>query len=48
MKPVEIEEAISQLAQAPFDAQEFPYALLGLKAVKEKRVNSREYQKGIL
>ena len=28
MNPVEIEEAISSLAEQPFDAQEFPFAFL--------------------
>jgi len=28
MNPVEIEEQISQLAEQPFDAAEFPYAFL--------------------
>jgi len=28
LTPVEIEEAISELAEQPFDADEFPYAFL--------------------
>ncbi len=35
MNPVEIEEQISQLAQAPFDAAEFPYAFLEAFGNKE-------------
>jgi hypothetical protein len=43
MNPVEIEEAISQLAEQPFDAEEFPYAFLeafGNKATTIKRLRS--------
>ncbi len=28
MNAVEIEQAVSELAEAPFDAEEFPYAFL--------------------
>src|SRR6056297_2921090 len=43
MNAVEIEEAISALAEQPFDAQEFPYAFLeafGNKATTLKRLRS--------
>lgn len=43
MKAVEIEEAVSQLAEQPFDAQEFPFAFLeafGNKATTIKRLRS--------
>ena len=43
MNPVEIEEAISQLAEQTFDAEEFPYAFLeafGNKATTIKRLRS--------
>ncbi|RMX01000.1 class I SAM-dependent DNA methyltransferase [Allofranklinella schreckenbergeri] len=43
MNPVEIESALSDLAQAPFDADEFPYAFLaafGHKAVALKRLKA--------
>ncbi|EXL07913.1 class I SAM-dependent DNA methyltransferase [Aquamicrobium defluvii] len=43
MNPVEIEEQISQLAQQPFDAAEFPYAFLeafGNKATTIKKLRS--------
>lgn len=43
MNAVEIEEAISQLAEQPFDAQEFPYAFLqafGNKETTIKRLRS--------
>lgn len=43
MNPVEIEEAISQLAEQPFDADEFPYVFLeafGNKATTIKRLHS--------
>jgi hypothetical protein len=43
MNAVEIEEAISQLAEQPFDAAEFPYAFLeafGNKATTIKRLRS--------
>ncbi len=43
MNPVEIEEAVSQLAEAPFDPEEFPYAFLeafGNKATTIKRIKS--------
>jgi hypothetical protein len=35
MNPVEIEEAISALAEQPFDAQEFPFAFLQAFGNKE-------------
>ena len=41
MNPVEIEQAISDLAEAPFDAAEFPYAFLeafGRKATEIKKL----------
>ena len=40
---VEIEEAVSQLAEQPFDAQEFPFAFLeafGNKATTIKRLTA--------
>ncbi|MBB4212185.1 hypothetical protein EV659_108159, partial [Rhodothalassium salexigens DSM 2132] len=43
MNAVEIEEAISDLAEQPFDAQEFPYAFLeafGNKATTIKRLRT--------
>ncbi|MCT7983782.1 lactate dehydrogenase [Laspinema sp. A4] len=43
MNPVEIEEAVSQLAEAPFDPEEFPYAFLeafGNKGTTIKRIKS--------
>lgn len=43
MNPVEIEEAISLLAEQPFDPDEFPYAFLeafGNKATTIKRLKS--------
>ena len=43
MNAVEIEEAVSQLAEQPFDAQEFPFAFLeafGNKATTIKRLRS--------
>ncbi|MGB3619091.1 MAG: type IIL restriction-modification enzyme MmeI, partial [Catalinimonas sp.] len=43
MNPVEIEEAVSQLAEAPFDPETFPYAFLeafGNKATTIKRLKS--------
>ena len=43
MNPVEIEEQISQLAEQPFDAAEFPYAFLeafGNKATTLKKLRS--------
>lgn len=43
MNAVEIEEAISQLAEQPFDAQEFPFAFLeafGNKATTIKRLRA--------
>jgi hypothetical protein len=43
MNPVEIEEAISQLAEVPFDEEEFPFAFLeafGNKAASIKRLKS--------
>jgi hypothetical protein len=43
MNAVEIEEAVSQLAAAPFDPEEFPFAFLeafGNKATTIKRLKS--------
>ena len=43
MNAVEIEEAVSQLAEAPFDPEEFPFAFLeafGNKATTIKRIKS--------
>ena len=43
MNAVEIEEAVSNLAEQPFDAQEFPYAFLeafGNKATTIKRLRT--------
>ncbi|MCT7971902.1 class I SAM-dependent DNA methyltransferase [Laspinema olomoucense] len=43
MNAVEIEEAVSQLAEAPFDAEKFPFAFLeafGNKATTIKRIKS--------
>src|SRR3712207_3616623 len=55
MNAVEIEEAVSELASAPFDAQEFPFAFLtafGNKETTIKRLRSgasnRSDQRGIL
>lgn len=51
MNAVEIEEAISQLASEPFDAEEFPYAFLeafGNKATTIKRLRSGSSNKSNL
>lgn len=51
MNPVEIEQAISDLAEAPFDAQEFPYAFLeafGRKATEIKRLRTGDANKSDL
>lgn len=43
MNPVEIEEAVSALAEAPFDAAEFPYSFLaafGMKDTTLKRLRT--------
>ncbi len=43
MNAVEIEEAVSTLAEAPFDAEEFPFAFLeafGNKAITIKRLRT--------
>ncbi len=56
MNAVEIEEAISQLAEQPFDADTFPYAFLeafGNKATTIKRLkngttNSSDIERGVL
>lgn len=51
MNPVEIEQAISDLAEAPFDAQEFPYAFLeafGRKATEIKRLRMGDANKSDL
>lgn len=45
MNAVEIEEAVSRLAEAPFDAEEFPFAFLeafGNKATTLKRLRSEQ------
>ncbi|CAI9400050.1 hypothetical protein ANOBCDAF_00404 [Pleomorphomonas sp. T1.2MG-36] len=44
MNPVEIEEAISALAEQPFDAEEFPYAFL--EAFGNKETTLRRLRKG--
>ncbi|MEK9748631.1 MAG: type IIL restriction-modification enzyme MmeI [Pseudomonadales bacterium] len=38
MNAVEIEEAISELAMQPFDAEEFPFAFLRAFANKETTI----------
>jgi hypothetical protein len=51
MNPVEIEQAITDLASAPFDAGEFPYAFLeafGNKATTIKRLKSGNTNKSDL
>ena len=55
MNPLEIEEAISALAEKPFDAEEFPFAFLeafGNKATTIKRLrtgsSNKSDQGGIL
>ena len=51
MNAVEIEEAISALAEQPFDAQEFPFAFLeafGNKATTIKRLRSGSSNKSDL
>jgi len=43
MNAVEIEQAVSELAEAPFDAEEFPYAFLeafGNKSTTLKKLRS--------
>ncbi|WP_197945375.1 class I SAM-dependent DNA methyltransferase [Oricola thermophila] len=44
MNPVEIEEAVSQLAEQPFDAEEFPYAFL--QAFGHKDATLKRLRKG--
>ncbi|MDQ2067129.1 lactate dehydrogenase [Xinfangfangia sp. CPCC 101601] len=44
MNPVEIEQAISDLAEAPFDATEFPYAFL--EAFGRKETEIKKLRKG--
>jgi hypothetical protein len=44
MNAVEIEEAISALAESPFDAEEFPYAFL--QAFGNKETTLRRLRKG--
>lgn len=44
MNPVEIEQAISDLAEAPFDAAEFPYAFL--EAFGRKETELKKLRKG--
>ncbi|GBQ99414.1 class I SAM-dependent DNA methyltransferase [Asaia lannensis] len=51
MNPVEIEQAISDLAESPYDAQEFPYAFLeafGRKATEIKRLRTGDANKSDL
>ncbi|QKS10007.1 class I SAM-dependent DNA methyltransferase [Pseudosulfitobacter pseudonitzschiae] len=51
MNPVEIEQAISDLADAPFDAAEFPYAFLeafGRKATEIKKLRKGDTNKSDL
>lgn len=51
MNPVEIEQAISDLAEAPFDAAEFPYAFLeafGRKATEIKKLRKGDSNKSDL
>lgn len=51
MNAVEIEEAISALAEKPFDAADFPYAFLeafGRKETTLKRLRSGEMNKSDL
>ena len=51
MNPVEIEQAISDLAEAPFDAAEFPYAFLeafGRKATEIKKLRKGDTNKSDL
>ncbi|EPX79345.1 class I SAM-dependent DNA methyltransferase [Litoreibacter arenae] len=51
MNPVEIEQAISELAEAPFDAAEFPYAFLeafGRKATEIKKLRKGDTNKSDL
>lgn len=51
MNPVEIEQAISDLAEAPFDATEFPYAFLeafGRKATEIKKLRKGDTNKSDL
>ena len=45
MNAVEIEEAVSQLAEAPFDPEEFPFAFLesfGNKTTTIKKLKSKK------
>lgn len=51
MNPVEIEQAISELAEAPFSAAEFPYAFLeafGRKATEIKKLRKGDTNKSDL
>ena len=51
MNPVEIEQAISELAEAPFDAAEFPFAFLeafGRKATEIKKLRKGDTNKSDL
>ncbi|SOD97231.1 class I SAM-dependent DNA methyltransferase [Caenispirillum bisanense] len=51
MNPVEIEQAVSDLAEAPYDAQEFPYTFLeafGRKATEIKRLRTGDANKSDL
>ena len=51
MNAVEIEEAVSQLAAAPFDAAEFPFLFLeafGNKETTIRRLRSRDTNKSDL
>ena len=56
MNAVEIEEAVSKLAEQPFDAQEFPFAFLQafnaktttIKRLRSGATNSSDVQGGVL
>jgi hypothetical protein len=56
MNPVEIEEAVSDLAAKPFDAQEFPFAFLAafgnkdttIKRLRSASANSSDVPAGVL
>src|SRR5579871_6265197 len=56
MNPVEIEEAISQLAEKPFAPGDFPYAFLAafgmkettLKRLRNGQTNASDVQNGVL
>jgi hypothetical protein len=42
MNAIEIEEAISELAEQPFDADEFPFEFLMRLATKKPRLKNSE------